>query len=278
MADESLNLYISKNESQEKLALKMANFDGPFDLLLYLIGKHKIDIYDIPIKELTDSYFAYLQAARDFNVAIASEFLLMAATLMQIKSRLLLPLNGDDTQAAEDPRDDLVFRLLQYKRCKQLALSLQDRYAAYAYAVVRPPLSKRDLGADSERKDLTAEQCRVEKFYEIIAKMARRNGEMYQNLSEKLRYILAREKVSLQERLQSLYQKVCERKKLYFSEFLQNAGKESKITGFLALLELIRRQLVIAGQDNYASDIVLTKNETHELQDTDISDVPSDYQ
>lgn len=65
---------------------------------------------------------------------------------------------------------------------------------------------------------------------------------------------------------------------MYFSEFLQNAGKESKITGFLALLELIRRQLVIAGQDNYASDIVLTKNETHELQDTDISDVPSDYQ
>lgn len=278
MANDELRLYLEETATSSKLALQINDFSGPLDLLLYLISKHKIDIYDIPIKELTDQYFAYLASAKAMNLEIASEFVLMAATLMQIKSRLLLPMTSDKLDDLQDPRQDLVFQLLQYKRCKQLALNLQSRYETYCYSFARAALSKKDLGFDNTEQEIKAEQCSLAKFQAAIITLAKRNGEMYQNLSEKLRYILAREKISLKERIWRIYNAVQATSKLQFFTLLHGCSKEEKITYFLALLELIRRQLVLAEQANFQADIAIKKQENAKELNLDVNDSLADYQ
>ena len=102
--------------------IKLDAFEGPMDLLMHLIEKNKIDIYDIPIAELTQQYMDYLDASREFNIEIASEFLVMAATLLQIKSRMMLPKPPkEELEDEEDPRLELVQRILEYRRFKQVS-------------------------------------------------------------------------------------------------------------------------------------------------------------
>lgn len=278
MANDELCLYLAETENSSTLALKINDFSGPLDLLLYLISKHKIDIYDIPIKELTEQYFAFLENAKAMNLEIASEFVLMAATLMQIKSRLLLPLNEMTNEEIEDPRNDLVFQLLQYKRCKQLALSLQSRYETYCYSIERVSLSKKEIGIEQTNVEIKSEQCSLVKLEAAIIALAKRNGEMYQNLSEKLRYILAREKISLKERIFRVFQKVKEVGEFQFLSLLKDCSKEEKITYFLALLELVRRQLVRAKQADFQADITIQRHENAGEIDLDLNDNLAEYQ
>ncbi len=107
------------------LSLKLSAFEGPLDLLLHMIDKDKIDIYDIPIVTVTEQYISYLRAQSEFDMEVASEFLVMAATLLQIKSRMLLPCITDDTEEEElDPRQQLVEMLLEYRRIKRAAVAL----------------------------------------------------------------------------------------------------------------------------------------------------------
>ena len=100
-------------------------FEGPLDLLLHLIERHKINIYDIPIANITEQYMSYLENWNQFDIRYSSEFLVMAATLLQIKSRLLLPKRQDDDIKEEDPRDELVQKLLEFQQIKQLATEIE---------------------------------------------------------------------------------------------------------------------------------------------------------
>ena len=118
---------------------KLDIFEGPLDLLLHLIEKNQIDIYDIPIVHITSQYMEILNTWNQFDIVYSSEFLVMAATLLQIKSRLLLPKsNGNDEQTIDDPRDELVNRLVEFKRIKELTLVLDERVAEGAYVFNRP--------------------------------------------------------------------------------------------------------------------------------------------
>jgi len=111
-----------KSALTDACTIKLQNFEGPFDLLFYLIEKNQIDIYDIPILEITEQYLDYLNAMQELDLDIASEFLVMAATLLHIKSRMLLPkrepLPGEETESA-DPREELIIKLLEYKKYKE---------------------------------------------------------------------------------------------------------------------------------------------------------------
>ena len=118
---------------------KLAVFEGPLDLLLHLIEKHKIDIYDIPIVEITSQYMAQLEEWQTFDIHYSSEFLIMAATLLQIKSRMLLPRNAPlNPEEEEDPRDELVANLLEYKQIKELTEALTERSEASSQSFSRP--------------------------------------------------------------------------------------------------------------------------------------------
>ena len=107
--------------------IKIQNFEGPFDLLFHLIEKNKINIYDIPINEITDQYMDYLFKMQELDMEVASEFLVMAATLLHIKSRLLLPNPRQDEKEEIDPREELVLKLVEYKRYKRFTEILKQR-------------------------------------------------------------------------------------------------------------------------------------------------------
>ena len=125
--------------------IKLAAFEGPLDLLLHLITKNKIDIYDIPMAQLTQQYMDYIEESKEFNVEIATEFLVMAAKLMQIKSRTILPAiksseTIDNAEKSEDPREELVQRLLEYQRFQKISKVLFSIFEQENKFVKRAPL------------------------------------------------------------------------------------------------------------------------------------------
>ena len=110
-----------------ELSYKLEKFEGPLDLLLHLIEKNKVNIYDIPIAEITDQYMEYVRQMDEENLDVVSEFLVMAATLVKIKSKMLLPAEEEEQEEEEDPRQELVERLLEYKMYKYMSYELRDR-------------------------------------------------------------------------------------------------------------------------------------------------------
>ena len=128
--------------AKAKYTIKLDAFEGPMDLLMHLIEKNKIDIYNIPMAELTSQYLDYLDAMREFNMEIASSFLVMAATLLQIKSRMMLPKppKEDEEEEPEDPRQELVNRLLEYRRFRLVSQLLDSRQDTQERYVARDPM------------------------------------------------------------------------------------------------------------------------------------------
>ena len=120
-----------------ELAVKLKVFEGPLDLLLHLIEKDKLDIYDIPIAEITDQYMEYISSMDMEDLDLASEFLVMAATLLDIKSRMLLPADEEEEEEAKDPREELARRLLEYKMFKEISVTLQEREQSAGFVFYR---------------------------------------------------------------------------------------------------------------------------------------------
>lgn len=223
------------------LDLELEAFNGPLDLLLALIDKQKIDIYDIPIASITEQYMAYLAEMVTPDMDVASDFLVMAATLLQIKSRLLLPKQNADGELEGDPREELVLRLLEYRRCRLLAEELKKRRALYADCSFRLPESAAGLGIELKPELLGDMQLLVAKFYKAASALNERNTLRYNDLSERLTHILRREKVSLVDKLRLIWRKLRKGGRFLFSDlFSSRAGKTERVTAFLAVLELLR--------------------------------------
>ncbi len=234
--------------------LELGDFSGPLDLLYFLIESQKIDIYDIPIASITAQYMAYLSGLDSLDMDLASDFLVMAASLLDIKSRMLLPRKCDEE--VEDPRQDLVLKLLEYRRCKLIAERLRREEELIAGSRRRLPSTAQDLGIVLERVPEQEEQsCRPERFWRAAQAVERRNGLRFQDLSERLQHILRRERVSLRSKLRQIWRKLCERGSFYFSELFPYASSRAeRVTGFLALLELLRGGRIEAEQrDNFSA-------------------------
>ena len=240
--------------------LKISQFEGPLDLLCHLIEKNKVDIYDIPIAEITDQYITYLAALQEIDMELASDFLLMASTLLHIKSRLLLPRRSRDSSGDDaDPREELVLRLLEYRRCKTLAAELKKRHERYIDAVLKLPEPPARLGlallADSGRLNWDL-------FLEACAGLSRRNRARFQDQREGMTQILRREKVSLKEKMRQIWRSIAARTCVFFSELFPaaQASRMERVTAFLALLELLRLNRVIVRQEKAFDVILIEKN------------------
>ena len=221
------------------LALKLSAFEGPLDLLLHLIEKEKIDIYDIPIVQVTQQYISYLKNLEEFDMDTASEFLVMAATLLQIKSRMLLPVESTDEEEEEDPRQRLVQMLVEYKRIKKCAAALLDM----------------KLNADmyGQRQPMFAGLCDV-----IIP--AHAPGELLDALAllvqaqrvehayvEPQAYSVQEKMVAILDLLQSRPQGFA------LSELFQSGTSGEKVAAFLGVLELLKLNAVkIAQSERFA--------------------------
>jgi segregation and condensation protein A len=222
--------------------IKLDIFEGPLDLLLYLIRKNEIDIYNIPIAMITEQYLEYLDVMRSLNLDLAGEYLVLAATLIHIKSRLLLPpVEGEEEEeGGEDPRAELVRQLLEFQTFKEAALSLENR-----------PLLDRDVflrGAKPEEPPTAEaeEETLIEiGIFELVAAFRR----VIAGLDRTEDLAIDTEKMSLTDRINEIMERLSAEKQMTFTELLgEKMDRKRIIYTFLAILELIKLRMVRAYQ------------------------------
>lgn len=228
---------------EDIIKIKIPVFEGPFDLLLHLIREHKIDIYDIPISLITSQYLEYIEIMKELNLEIAGDFLVMAATLIQIKSRMLLPPDEEaPSEDQEDPRRQLVQRLLEYQRYKEAALDFRTKEDEWLKVFRREPLSDEDEGElylfDLSLFDL------LDAFRNILDKAP---SEMVS---------ITKETLTVKNRMSMIMEIIEEHEAVRFEDlFKEGITKIHLIVTFLALLELIRLGLARAYQEREFGNI-----------------------
>ncbi len=239
-------------------------FEGPLDLLLHLIEKNKVSIFDIPIAEITDQYVAYVREMERSDLGLMSEFLVMAATLLDIKSKMLLPPEEDGEEEAEDPRQELVERLLEYKMYKYMASELQGLQAEAARVAyragsmpaealaARPAPNPRELLAG-----VTLEQLGT-MFDDALKRQAARVDPVRSKFGR-----VEKEEASLEETAARVESYIARHRTCSFRGLLE--GKKSKIQAiltFLTILEMMKMGKVEARQDALFADITITATQS----------------
>ncbi|MBR5779805.1 MAG: segregation/condensation protein A [Clostridia bacterium] len=217
----------------EILNLKVEQYEGPLDLLLALISKHKIDIFDIPIAEICDQYIAYLDAMRKLDMEVTSEFVVMAAELMLIKSKMLLP----RTEESEDPRAQLVDALLEHQRAKAAAEFLRLQSAGHFDTFTKP-------ASELEKSDYTRDHA-VELLTEAFARIADRVAARKTDGEPELFKRIEERYYSVEEKSQDIM-KYLERKRncTFIDLFTGVHSRSEAVAVFMALLELVRDGLI----------------------------------
>ena len=225
-------------------------FEGPMDLLIYLIRKNEVNIYDIPISLITNRYLEYIEWLKSMNVDIAGDFLVMAATLIHIKSRMLLPVHEDSDE--EDPRQEIARPLLEYLRMKSAALQLNERELLGEHTFIRAPAKTSGAGNLQDR------EIRVDLF-ELIQAFQR----IIDNLSPDIAIDVVAEKLSIKDRMVELIWLLKDRGSLIFQELILSLdGKIEIIITFLAILEMVKRNAASIIQHTDTGNITLYLNES----------------
>ena len=244
------------------IPVKLQVFEGPLDLLLHLIDKNKIDIYDIPIVEITSQYMDYIRAMEEEDLNIMSEFLLMAATLLDIKCRMLLPKEVNEDGEEEDPRQELVEQLLQYKMYKFMSYELRDRELEGEQTMYKDPTIPEEVmdyvepvDLDELLGDLTlATLNRV--FQDVMKRQADKIDPVRSKFGK-----LEKEEVTVEEKLESVTEYAREHKHFSFRTLLgHQKSKMQTVVTFLAVLQLIKEGILIVQQEHAFDDIMITAN------------------
>jgi segregation and condensation protein A len=236
-------------------------YDGPLDLLLDLIRKQDIDIYDVPIAKITEQYLAYVENLKQLDVNVAAEFIYMASLLIHIKSKTLLPRDPDlGPEEPEDPRDELVQRLLEHEKFKNAAQMLLQKQQIEEAVVSNPALKefKEDEGAEPE---LVADVVDLVRTFQQILGRAKNRAVLEVN----------EETVTVAQMVEFFRRRLLmEDTPIRLKRLLQHVhSRNALISAFLALLELVRLQAVLLRQDKVFGDILIKK---HELFDTVMSE------
>lgn len=244
--------------------IKLEAFEGPMDLLLHLIEKNKVDIYDIPIVTITDQYIDYIDAMRVKDMDIMSSFLLMAATLLSIKSKMLLPtLRDNDEEADEDPRMELIERLVEYKAYKEISLQLKDMQTDAAHQVFRkkslpPEVEKYEEPVDINELmgDLTLN--RLNKIFQDVLKRQEQRKDSVRSEFGKIK----KEDISLEDRVDRLMKYAQEHSRFTFASMFDDVHTKMEIViTFLALLELMKAGKLHIVQEHVFDDIIIEKKQ-----------------
>ena len=234
-------------------------FEGPLDLLLSLIAKNKVDIYDIPISLILDQYMEYLDRMAEMDMEIAGDFIVMAAELMLIKSRMLLPKPPTGEEEEEDPRAKLARALEEYRRAKEAALYLSEQYGLYAGRIAKEPevLSTRsDL---PEHIDIGL----LEKAFQRVLSKNSRLPELAKESEREIRRLLAAKAVPVSIKIFSVMRYLYANGRSDFEEILLTAKSRSELIAiFSAVLELLRVQRVTMEQEE--ERVLLTLTKTHD--------------
>ena len=245
-----------------ELEVKLEVFEGPLDLLLHLIEKNKVDIYDIPIVEITRQYLEYVSKLAEENLDLASEFLVMASTLIDIKCKMLLPKEVDEDGEEIDPRADLVQKLIEYKMYKYAAIELKDMQLYAGKSLYKEPTIPEEVAKYQPPVDLDEilKDVDLNKLKEIFDTVIKRQIDKIDPVRSKFGK-LEKEEVTVEEKLETVTDYAREHKHFSFRTLLgSQKSKMQTVVTFLAVLQLIKEGILIVQQEHAFDDIMITAN------------------
>ena len=249
------------------IPVKLEVFEGPLDLLLHLIDKNKVNIYDIPIVLITEQYMEYVNTMEKKDLNVVSEFLVMAATLLDIKSRMLLPAQVNEEGEEEDPRAELVERLLEYKMYKYMSYELKDMYLDADRSMFKAPTLPKEIADYRQPVDLEelVGDMNLTKLHAIFEEVMKRQENKIDPIRSRFGRI-EKEEVSLEEKLEYVRGFITEHRHFSFRELLlASSGKIQVIVTFLAVLELIKMGNITVVQESRSDDIMITVKNTERV-------------
>ena len=242
------------------LPVKIENFEGPLDLLLHLIDVNKFNIFDIPIVEITEQYLEFVRNMKTKDLNVMSEFLVMAATLLEIKAKMLLPVEVDEDGEEIDPREELVQKLLEYKMYKYMSYELKDRMQDAAKAMYKDPTIPEEVEGYIEPVDLEKllGDLTLKKLNDIFQSVMKRQNDKVDPIRSKFGKI-EKEEVSLEDKLDFVENYAKEHGTFSFRNMLE--GQKTKmqiVVTFLAILELMKMGKIVIRQEATFADIIIT--------------------
>lgn len=242
------------------LSVRLEVFEGPLDLLLYLIEKNKIDIYDIPIVEITEQYLDYIKTMQE-DMEVMSEFLVMAATLLDIKCKMLLPKEVNEEGEEEDPRAELVQKLLEYKMYKYMALELRDRQVDAAKCWYKKPRLPREV--ENYRYPINYEELldgvNLAKLHEIFKSVIKRQVDKIDPIRSQFGKI-EKDEINLEAKQEYIEDYVRNHKRFSFRNLLEKQGSKMEIiVTFMAILEMMKQGIISIEQERTFADIIIIK-------------------
>lgn len=244
------------------IPVKLEVFEGPLDLLLHLIDKNKIDIYDIPIVEITEQYLDYIRQMDAEDMNIMSEFLVMAATLIDIKCRMLLPREVNEEGEEEDPRAELVQKLLEYKMYKYMSVELKDLQVDAARSFYREQNLPREVAAYRQpvNYDELIGDMTLNRLHVIFKSIIRRQEDKIDPIRSQYGNI-EKDEVDMDEKLLYVEAYAREHRSFSFRGLLEKQSTKMEIiVTFLAILELMKTGLINISQESIFEDILITSN------------------
>lgn len=242
------------------IPVKLQVFEGPLDLLLHLIDKNKVDIYDIPIVEITNQYMEYIRAMEKEDLNIMSEFLLMAATLLDIKCKMLLPVEVNEEGEETDPRQELVEKLLEYKMYKYMAYELKDREIEGGKTMCKSATIPKEVMdyVEPVDLDLLLSDVTLQRLNQVFKDVMKRRVDKIDPVRSKFGK-LEKEEVTLDEKLLYVMQYAKENQSFSFRQLLKRQSSKTQIVvTFLAVLQLMKEGTIFIEQKQAFEDIYIT--------------------
>ena len=254
-----------------EIEYKLQFFEGPLDLLLHLIEKNKVDIYDIPIVTITEQYLEYVEQMQEQDMDVMSEFLVMAGTLLQIKSKMLLPKEETEEEEEEDPRAELVRRLLEYKMYKYAALELKDMELDASHSLYKKPTIPEEVSAYKEEIDPAdlVDGMTLNMLNDIFQSIMRKQVDKIDPIRSKFGTI-EKEEINIEERMVQVREEVRGLKGINFRTLLESQPTRMNIIiTFMSVLELMKIGAITIRQEEIFGEIVIDS-----LDEIEVSEQP----
>lgn len=236
-----------------KYTVMIDEFEGPLDLLLHLIKEDNIDIYDIKIEEITNQYLEYIKAMKEMNLSIASEYLVMASELIEMKSKMLLPKKQvEEDEYEDDPREILIERLLAYKKYKEVTSDFKDLEKTRKLVFTKEPVNLSLYAKEAESDENLGVSNLIEAFNLLMKK---------KELDKPLATKITKKELSVADRVHKIRNILKKKKKVNFEELFEVSTKEEVIVSFLSILEMVRKSEIVLVQEENFDRIVISLKE-----------------
>ena len=245
------------------IPIKLEVFEGPLDLLLHLIDKNKVDIYDIPIVEITEQYLEYIKQMETEDMNVMSEFLVMAATLIDIKCRMLLPKEVNEEGEEEDPRAELVEKLLEYKMCKYMSYELKDRMILAEKSLYKKPTLPKEVSEYRQPVDYEEliGDMTLNKLHEIFKSVMKRQEDKIDPVRSSFGKI-EKDEIDMDEKTVYIEDYIRSHRTFSFRKLLEDQNSKMEvIVTFLVILELMKIGKIGIEQEDIFADFMITSKE-----------------